>query len=125
MTETDKTEYASYNGLARNALTFGVPTITLISLMCFTLFSLILGVWLVGAIAGLVLPALSLALIFVIKFKCEEDSRAVDEWMWELKGAYLRALCQSSIASFSSYEESARKRRKHVQQFFKDHPDCR
>lgn len=122
MTEEEKTKFATYNGMARNALIFGVPTMTLVTLLFCTLLSLFGGIFLFGA-GGVVLPLLSITLIFVVKFKCESNSRAIDELMWDIKGGFLRILCHSTIVSFSSCEDTPLKRKINVQKFFKNHPD--
>ena len=119
----DKQEYASYNVLARKPLMFGVPPIiTFLILLVLIVASFFAGIVLFGA-AGLIAPLFFVALLFGIRLVCMDDSRAMESVMWNVRGALSRVLCQSSVVSFTSTNDTSKKRKDHVRQFFKDHPD--
>ena len=116
---SDEQKYASYNALARKALVMGIPIITLLifaSLMMGTGFG---GVMLFG-LKGLITPlALCIVLLF-IKVKCESDSRAMESVFWDIKGALYRLRCKASVISFNSLDNTPKRRKGHVREWFKN-----
>lgn len=117
----EKQQYAGYNVLARKPLIGGVPIITLLILLSLMLVTGIVGIVLMGLGKGLILPALLGFLLFLIRLKCMDDSRAMESVWWESKGALSRVLCQSSVASFTSTTDSEKKRKDSVIDWFKNH----
>ena len=111
-------KYASYNVLARKALMAGVPVITLIIIITLILFTGVIGILTMGLIKGVITPLLLCALLFYIRVKCIDDSRAMEGVMWDLKGALSRLKCRSNVTSFTSIDESDKKRRSQINEFY-------
>lgn len=114
-------EFASYNVLARKALIFGVPVITLFLCIVAMLITGVIGVALGGLIKGMVVPLLLGVVVFVIRVKCMDDSRAMEDVMWDLKGALTRLICRSNVTSFTSTNDSLAKRKEDIREFYKFH----
>jgi type IV secretion system protein VirB3 len=112
-------KYASYNVLARKALIVGVPIITLISFLVAMLFTFVLGMLFMGLLQGLIIPIILACILFMIRVKCMDDSRAMEGVMWDLKGALTRLQCRSTITSFTSNDTSISKRREQINEFYK------
>lgn len=117
----DKTqEYASYNVLARKPLIGGVPIIMLLVFLCLILITGGAGILLFGPGVGLIIPAILSALLFCIRIMCMDNSRAVDGVWWDIKGALTRVICQSTVTSFTSTNDSQKWRRENVREWFKN-----
>ena len=116
----DIQEYASYNALARKALIAGVPVITLLIFLCLIFITGFVGIFLAGIKIGLILPVILAVILFCIKVACTDNSRAMEGVFWDFKGAITRVICKSSITSYSSHDNSPKKRRKNVTDWFKN-----
>ena len=114
-------EYASYNVLARKALIFGVPVVTLFLFIVAMLITGVFGIALLGAVKGMVIPLILGATVFVIRVKCMDDSRAMEGVAWDLKGALTRIKCRSNVTSFTSTNDSLAKRKEDIREFYKFH----
>jgi type IV secretion system protein VirB3 len=120
--ESEKLEkFATYNGLARVALMYGIPIIPLISLCIAALFTGVIGIMLVGVIKGLVLPIICMAMLFGIRVMCLDDSRAIEALTWDIKGALTRVICRSTVTSYTSINETKSKRKDVIREFYKQH----
>ena len=118
--EAKKDEYLTYNVLARKPLIWGVPVITLVALLCLMLLTGFAGVATLGMTKGLIFPALLTILLFFIRIVCIDNSRAMESLWWDIKGTLFRLRCQSSIVSFTSTDDSIKKRRQNVIEWFKN-----
>lgn len=115
----EKSKYNSFNVLARKALIAGIPIYTLligISLAFVTGFG---GVYFFG-LNGLVFPSIIALILLGIRLKCENDSRAMESFWWDIKGAFYRLRCQSSVLSFTSIDSSPSRRNSNVREWFKN-----
>lgn len=115
----DKQRYASYNVLARKALVFGVPIIALISFLVAILFTAVIGVSWLGFPRGVIIPLILVGLLFTIRVMCMADSRAMEGVIWDFKGSITRLLCRSNVTSFTSTNDSKKKRRERIHEFYK------
>ncbi len=113
-------EYASYNVLARKPLIAGVPIITLLIFLCLILITGFGGILLFGLVRGLIIPIILGIVLFSIRIKCIDDSRAMDGLLWDVKGAISRFSCQNSVTSFTSTKDSLKSRREIVSDWFKN-----
>ncbi len=113
--------YAGYNAFGRVALLFGVPIIPLITLAILTLASGFIGVTQFSAV-GLIAPLTLLALIVVLRMKCQDNSRALAAMWWSLRGMMLRLQCRSSVVSFTSMPNAQKRRDARVREWIKHHP---
>ena len=113
-------EYASYNVLARKPLIAGVPIIMLLVFLCLILITGGAGLLLFGPSIGLIIPAILSVLLFCIRIMCMDNSRAMDGVWWNIKGALTRLICQSSVTSFTSTNDSQKGRRENVREWFKN-----
>nr|WP_017111676.1 VirB3 family type IV secretion system protein [Vibrio tasmaniensis] len=113
-------EYASYNVLARKPLIAGVPIITLLIFLCLILITGFGGILLLGIGKGLIVPIILALLLFCIRIKCMDDSRAMEGVWWDVKGAMTRLTCQSSVTSFTSTNDSPKRRKEHVREWIKN-----
>ncbi|UJF17257.1 conjugal transfer protein traD [Vibrio sp. SS-MA-C1-2] len=107
---TENTQYASYNVLARKALIAGVPILTLLTFLCFMLITGFGGMMLFGFAKGLIIPSLLAMLLFFIRIKCIDDSRAMEGLKWDINSLFYRMLCRSSVISFSATDETNKQR---------------
>lgn len=113
-------EYASYNVLARKPLIAGVPIITLLIFLCLILITGFGGILLFGIGKGLIIPIILGILLFCVRIKCMDDSRAMEGVWWDIKGAISRLICQSSITSFTSTNDSLKRRKENVREWIKN-----
>ncbi|WP_299496337.1 VirB3 family type IV secretion system protein [uncultured Shewanella sp.] len=116
----DEQKYASYNALARKALTMGIPITTLLIFACLIMVTGFGGVILFGLAKGLITPLMLCIVLFIIKFKCESDSRAMEAVSWDIKGGLFRLRCKASVISFNSSDDSQTRRKNHVREWFKN-----
>ncbi|MCG9625410.1 conjugal transfer protein TraD [Vibrio mediterranei] len=117
--EEERELYASYNSLSRKPLIGGIPVIALVmgcGAMLLTGFG---GLAFFGA-KGLVLPAFFALGLLYIRIRSMEDSRAIEDIQWELKGLLTRLRCQSTTLSFTSMDNQTAKRKSHVSEWFKN-----
>jgi type IV secretion system protein VirB3 len=105
--------------LARKALIFGVPIVTLLLFLGLILLTAVVGVMSMGFLKGIIIPILLAAGLFSIRVICMDDSRAIEAVTWDLKGAMTRLVCRSSITSFTSVDESIKKRKEVISEFYK------
>jgi len=112
-------KFASYNVLARKALIFGVPILTLISFLGTMLLTGALGIAFWGFPKGIIIPLLLGVGLFVVRVKCMDDSRAMEDVVWDIKGAMARLRCRSTVTSFTSIDESDKNRRERIHEFYK------
>lgn len=113
-------KYASYNALARKALIFGIPIVTLVIFICLIMVTGFGGVVLFGAAKGAIIPLMLCLVLFVIKIKCESDSRAMEALWFDIKGALYRLRCGSKVLSFTSTDDSPTRRKANVREWFKN-----
>ncbi len=113
-------EYASYNVLARKPLIAGVPIITLLIFLCLILTTGFGGILLFGIGKGLIIPIILGVLLFSVRIKCMDDSRAMEGVWWDVKGAISRLICQSSVTSFTSTNDSLKRRKEYVREWIKN-----
>lgn len=113
-------EYASYNVLARKPLIAGVPIITLLIFLCLILITGFGGILLFGIGKGLIIPIILGVLLFSVRIKCMDDSRAMEGVWWDVKGAISRLICQSSVTSFTSTNDSLKRRKEYVREWIKN-----
>lgn len=113
-------EYASYNVLARKPLIGGVPIIMLLVFLCLILITGGAGILLFGLGVGLVIPTILSTLLFCIRIMCMDNSRAMGGVWWDIKGALTRVICQSTVTSFTSTNDSQKWRRENVREWFKN-----
>jgi len=111
-------QYASYNVLARKALIAGVPIISLLIMLMLILVTSVLGVMWFGLAKAFIIPILLGLLLFGIRIKCMEDSRAMEDVLWDAKGAMSRVVCRSNVTSFTSYHTCPKARRAQINDFF-------
>lgn len=116
--ETQK--YASYNVLSRNALIFGIPIITLVIFLCLMLATAFIGGSFFG-IYGLIVPLLLGCCLFWVKIECQNNSRAMESLWWDFKGWITRVKCRSSITSFTSTNDTLKKRKEKIREWFASH----
>ncbi|WP_261887508.1 conjugal transfer protein TraD [Vibrio aerogenes] len=116
--------YASYHSLSRQPLIAGIPVITLVIGFALVLLTTVLALLTVG-LTGLVVPALILFGLLYIRIRCAEDSRATEEMRWELKGMQIRLMCRSNMISFTSIDESERRRKEDVSEWIKNNTSDR
>lgn len=114
-------KYASYNVLARKALIYGVPIITLVLFIALILLTGIVGILWLGLIKGIIAPLLLTGILFVIRIMCMDDSRAMESVVWDLKGIMTRLICRSNVTSFTSINDCKTKRREHIHEFYQAH----
>jgi type IV secretory pathway VirB3-like protein len=117
--DAEKDNYASYNVLNRKALIFGIPIITLVILLCVALAFAAIGMKMFG-IVGLMPSMIVLFVLFIIRVLCQDDSRALDRICWNIKSAWYRFRCRSTITSFTSVCSSTTKRKQNAREFFKN-----
>ena len=117
---TERQKYASYNALARKPLIFGIPIQTLVIFMCLIMVTGFGGVMMFGAAKGLVAPLVLCFVLFAIKIKCENDSRAMEALWFDIKGALYRLRCGSKILSLTSTDNSPTRRKHNVREWFKN-----
>lgn len=115
-------KYCTYNGLARSALVFGIPIPALIACLLLALVTGFLGFSILG-LKGLVFPVLVLGVIFVLRIKCQKDSRALEVLKWDFLGLLIRVINKSKVISFGSIEPNGKRRKKDVAEWFKNNPD--
>ena len=113
-------EYASYNVLARKPLIAGVPIITLLTFLCLILITGFGGILLFGMGKGLITPIILGFILFFIRIKCMDDSRAMEGVWWDIKGSINCLICQSTVTSFTSIDDSAKRRRGNVREWIKN-----
>lgn len=113
-------EYASYNVLARKPLIAGVPIITLLVFLCLMLVTGAGGIFLLGVGGGLIAPTLLAVMLFFIRIKCMDNSRAMSGVWWDVKGALSRIICHSIVTSFTSANDSATRRKQNVRDWIKN-----
>ena len=113
-------EYASYNVLARKPLIAGVPIIMLLVFLCLILITGGAGILMFGPRVGLIIPTILSVLLFFIRIRCMDNSRAMDEIWWDIRGGLTRLICQSSVASFTSTNDSQKRRRENVRDWLKN-----
>ena len=113
-------EYASYNVLARKPLIAGVPIITLLTFLCLILITGFGGILLLGIGKGLIIPIILGFILFCIRIKCMDDSRAMEGVWWDVKGAMSRLICQSTVTSFTSIDNSPKRRKENVREWIKN-----
>ncbi len=113
--------YASYNVLARKALIAGVPIVTLLILLGLILLTAVLGVSALGLLRGIIIPLLLGGVLFSVRVMCMDDSRAMEAVLWDFKGAITRLQCRSNVTSFSSVDESLKKRKEQINEFYKSY----
>lgn len=116
-------KYASYNVLSRKALIWGIPTITLIVFLILMLITATLGIILYGIYNGIIIPFLLSILLFMIRIKCMDDSRAIDGIMWDIKGIFIRIACHSNVISLTSFDIRDKKRKELIYDFYKINTD--
>ena len=119
----DIEQYASYNVLARKPLLGGVPIITLVIFLCLILVSAFGGVLLFGFAKGLIVPIILCTILFTIRIKCMDDSRAVDAFAWDMKGVITRIICRSSVTSYTSTDDSPKRRKEKISDWYKHYRD--
>jgi len=112
--------YASYNVLARKALVFGVPIITLVILLILTLVTAALGIITLGFFKGIIAPIICVGTLFVIRVMCMDDSRAMEDVYWNARGLLSRLKCRSNVISYSSDDGTVTRRRETINDFFKN-----
>ncbi|WP_050799218.1 hypothetical protein [Vibrio ichthyoenteri] len=118
--EKEQDEYLSYNMLARKPLVGGVPLMLGLLMLILIVFTTFIAVFL-GSILFATIP-FSLAIsLFVIKFLCEDDSRAVDKIKWTMKGLALRLVHHSMTIQVSPQLTSKKKRSERINDFFKQY----
>lgn len=118
--DEEKIEYSGYNSMAREPLMCGIPIIPLVLLLCLILITFALGIILFGFLKSFIMPVILLFVLFYIRFKCEDDSRAMGLFLWDIKGLFLRLSSGSFIISFTSTFDSNKRREKNVNEWFKN-----
>lgn len=119
--ENEKKLYASYNVLARKALVLGVPIVTLVVLCISIMLSSILGIAYFGDIRAAILPILLACFLFFVRVISLDDSRAMEGYLWDIKGLLTRFVCRSTVTSFTAVDDSLIKRKETINEFFKTH----
>ncbi|EOV0110336.1 conjugal transfer protein TraD [Vibrio parahaemolyticus] len=119
MPDQKREQFASYHSLARKPLIGGIPVIVLVTGCGAMLLTGFFGCLLFGA-KGLVLPALIAGVLFYVRIRCMDDSRATEDMKWELKGFLTRLRCQSNTISFTSIDDNPLRRKQHVSEWFKN-----
>ncbi|WHP52923.1 MULTISPECIES: VirB3 family type IV secretion system protein [Vibrio harveyi group] len=117
--ENEKTEYATYNSLTRKALVGGVPLMILVGFSFAIIISLVVGFSILPTSGALVVPIILCVCLFGIKVMCEENSNAMDNVSWVIKGALLRLKSKSIVCSISPQADSDAKRKVKINEFFK------
>ncbi|EPN0316290.1 VirB3 family type IV secretion system protein [Vibrio vulnificus] len=115
----EKKEYASYNSLTRKALVFGVPLLILVGFLFAIVVSFVLGIAFLPTSWAFVVPAILAGCLFIIKMMCEQNSNAMDNMVWVIRGLLLRFKSQSVVFSVSPYADSESKRKVKINEFFK------
>ncbi|MGR2997563.1 conjugal transfer protein traD [Vibrio vulnificus] len=87
--------------MSRNPLMFGVPLLVLVFLLLLIFITGIVGVKFIG-VYGLSFPMLLICLLYFIRMECQEDSRAIDWLMWDIKGWLDKLKCGSDVISITS-----------------------
>ena len=118
--EENKDEYLTYNVLARKPLIWGVPVITLVTFLCLMLLTGFAGIATLGIMKGMIFPTLLALILFFIRLVCIDNSRAMESLWWDIKGTLFRLRCQSSVVSFTSTDNSLKKRKEHIIEWFKN-----
>jgi type IV secretion system protein VirB3 len=117
---TDIDKFACYNSLNRKALIGGVPIVTLVIFLCAMIVTGFGGVFLFDSFKALIMPVLLAFILMLVKIKCTDDSRAMESFWWDVKGAVAKIRCGSTVASFTSTSDSQRQRKGQVHEWFKN-----
>lgn len=112
--------YLSYNMLARKPLVGGVPLMLGLAMLIAIVITVFIAV-LAESILLATIPFVLLISLFVIKFLCEDDSRAVDKMKWTVKGVLLRLQHQSMVINISPQLTSSKKRSERINDFYKQY----
>lgn len=115
-------KYQSFNSLAREPLMLGVPVIVLLLCGSGILITGFVGLMALG-VKGLIFPLIIVAFLIYLRIKTEEDSRAIEDIKWDIKGLFYRIKSRSRIVSFSSLDETPIRRKKDVAEWFKNNTD--
>lgn len=96
MTEEQRPiEYVSYNGMARRPMIWGIPYMTGLAIMCVSLLGgLLLGTFIGGV--GWLFALMGLPLVIFVKSLCENDDRAIDILILEVKWLLIKRFSGNS-----------------------------
>ncbi|GIU48876.1 hypothetical protein TUM4438_31250 [Shewanella sairae] len=112
--------YASYNMLARKPLMFGVPLLTLIAIAFGVVVSTGAGMLFLESIPLiLITPITLICILFGLRILCENDSRAMDNLAWVVKGFALRLKVKSTVCSISPQLDAPELKKEKIHDFFK------
>lgn len=118
--ERPPVEYISYNGLARSPMIWGIPYMAGLAIMCVSLLGgLLLGTF-VGGI-GWLFALVGLPIAIFVKMLCENDDKAVDILLIELKWVLIKKLsgnAQYYGGTFTIAPMSYGRKLKHVKRYF-------
>ncbi|CNK25799.1 Type IV secretory pathway%2C VirB3-like protein [Yersinia aldovae] len=109
-------EFATYNGLNRPALLWGIPLIPLVIGLFLIIIGGVLFFFLFG-LYGLILPLSVAVVLLFLKAICELDPNALESYLWRFKGWLLRFKQKGDVFIFTSGNEGFKK--KHAKRIFK------
>ncbi len=86
----EKDLYPSYNGLSRNPAPWGIPYMTGLFLMSFTLLTTVALLIYTDGTLFLIPLVIGITLLLFVKNICENDNRAVEVFLLELKWTFIK-----------------------------------
>lgn len=118
----EENKYISYNMLARNPLTYGVPFMLGLVMLFLIVASVFLAI-IVGYKFLWLIPFTLLFLLVAIKLVSENDSRAVEKLSWKIRALFFRLKFGGILLNVSPQLTSKTKQREKINDFFKVHAD--
>ncbi len=118
--DQEKAFYASYGGLGRVALMWGVPLFPFLAICFLSIFSAVGGMLCFGIVKGLIFPCVCVLVLLALKVVCEGDDRAIDRLRWKGKGVGLFLLSGKKVLFIGADFTSHHARKKNATRFFKE-----
>jgi len=102
----------------------GLPIIPLLIMSSLILLTVFFGLKFYG-LYSLIVPLILILILFILRIKCMDDSRALSFLVWDFKGLLYRLRSGSSVVSFTSTVSNEKRRKEHVCDWFKDNTTSR